>query len=413
MRAGALAVATAVLASLALAGALGSRALAQPPPVPGQPDGSAAAPGAPASADSSASPVSSAPTHPTDARLVRVRERKAALERDLRAMRGAERSLLGEVEKLELEVRLRTEQLRESELVLQRVQQELDVTVARVAKMEAEVALARPQVTQRARDLYKLGELSYLRMLLSVEHPSDLFRGYRFVTALARRDRVRMAGFRETLDTLQRTRGDLALQTGEAQTLRAQLDRHRRSLDADRRRKTEMLTRLVEKKEVQALYLQELEEAEGRLSGLISGLADGDAAVPISAFRGALPWPVPGRVRSGFGRQRHARFDTYTVHNGIEIEAPLDTPVKAVHEGRVAYADLFRGYGMLVVIDHGGKHHTLYAHLADIAVTTGQKVATGDVVGTVGSTDLGGPGLYFESRFQGRPQDPREWLKER
>lgn len=357
----------------------------------------------------SASPSATAVT---DERLQRVRERKQALERDLRTLRGQEQSLLGEVERLELEVRLRSEQLRESQLVLQRVQQEMDVTLGRARVLEADIARARPQLAQRARDLYKLGELSYLRMLLSVDRPQDLLLGYRFVTALARRDRVKMARFRSDLASLERTRGELEKKTTEAQALKVDLDRARRSLDADRRRKTELLTRLVEKKELQAAYLQELEEAEGRLSGLISGLSAGEVSVPMTAFRGSLPWPVSGKVRSTFGRHKHPRFDTYTVQNGIEIDAPLETPVTAIHEGRVAYADLFRGYGLMVVLDHGGKHHTLYAHLGEVKVQVGQAVSAGHVLGTVGSSGIAGPGLYFEVRYQGRPQDPADWLKD-
>jgi murein hydrolase activator len=367
----------------------------------------AAGPGLGQEGAPSASPSAAA----TDERLQRVRERKQALERDLRTLRGQEQSLLGEVERLELEVRLRSEQHREVQLVLQRVQQEMDVTLGRARTLEADIERARPQLAQRARDLYKLGELSYLRMLLSVDRPQDLLLGYRFVTALARRDRVRMASFRRDQAMLERTRGELERKNTEAQTLKVDLDRARRSLDADRRRKTELLTRLVEKKELQAAYLEELEEAEGRLSGLISGLSEGEATVPITAYRGALPWPVEGKVRSTFGRQKHPRFDTYTVQNGIEIAAPLDAPVTAIHEGRVAFADLFRGYGMLVVLDHGGKHHTLYAHLGEAKVQVGQSVAAGQVLGTVGGSGLEGAGLYFEVRYQGKPQDPAEWLK--
>jgi murein hydrolase activator len=131
--------------------------------------------------------------------------------------------------------------------------------------------------------------------------------------------------------------------------------------------------------------------------------------VPIPAFKGSLPWPVAGRIRVPFGRRKHPRFDTYTMENGIEIDAAEGAPVSAVHEGTVAFADRFRGYGLMVVLDHGGKHHTLYAHLNDLRVQAGQKVAAGDVLGAVGN-GLEGPGLYFAVRFQGRPEDPSEWL---
>ena len=132
--------------------------------------------------------------------------------------------------------------------------------------------------------------------------------------------------------------------------------------------------------------------------------------VPVSAFRGQLPWPAEGKVRSGFGRHKHPRFDTYTVHNGIEIEAPPEAPVRAVHAGRVVFAERFRGYGLMVVVDHGAKHHSLYAQLGSVDVAPGQQVAAGDALGLAPSSGLDGPGVYFEMRYQGRPEDPEGWL---
>jgi septal ring factor EnvC (AmiA/AmiB activator) len=360
----------------------------------------------------SVSPSPAAADRPsiTDDRLRRVRERKQSIERDVARLRGQEQSLLADVERLELEVRLRSEQLRETQLVLHRANEQMDATVKRARELEASVAQARPQLAARARALYKMGELSYVRMLLSVEQPADMLRGYRFVSALARRDREKMAALRTNLATLAATRDDLQKKTRETLALRADLDRARRALEVDRQKKSELLTSIVEKKETHAAYLQELEEAEAKLGQLFSGLAEGDLTVPITVFKGALPWPARGRVRIAFGRHKHPRFETYTLHNGIEIDAPVDTPVKAVHDGTVAFADQFLGYGLMVILDHGGKNHTLYAHLAETRVKPGQHVAAGDVVGTVGASGVEGPGLYFELRSQGKPQDPQEWL---
>lgn len=350
------------------------------------------------------------PSSTTDDRLRRVRERKQSIERDVARLRGQEQSLLADVERLELEVRLRSEQLRETQLVLHRANEQMDATVKRARELEASVAQARPQLAARARALYKMGELSYVRMLLSVERPADMLRGYRFVSALARRDREKMAALRTNLATLATTREELQKKTRETLALRADLDRARRALEGDRQKKSELLTSIVEKKETHAAYLQELEEAERKLGQLFSGLGEGDLTVPITVFKGALPWPAPGRVRIAFGRHKHPRFETYTLHNGIEIDAPVDTPVKAVHDGTVAFADQFLGYGLMVILDHGGKNHTLYAHLAEARVKPGQHVAVGDVVGTVGASGVDGPGLYFELRSQGKPQDPQDWL---
>jgi murein hydrolase activator len=345
-----------------------------------------------------------------DLKLRKVQERRAALEREVDRLRREEKSLLGEVEQLELEVRLRGEQVRETQLLLLRTNAQLDATVRKARQLERSLAEERPALAARARALYKLGEISYVRLLLSVDRPSDFFRGYRFVTALARRDNERIAAFRSDLASLATTRTELERRTQEALGLRQELEKTRRSLDADRARKTDLLTRIVERKETNAAYLKELEGVEANLRNLLEGLATGDVQVPLSVYRGALPWPVAGRVRVPFGRRRHPKFDTYTIENGIDIAAPQDAPVAAVYEGVVVFADRFKGYGLMVVLDHGQKHHTLYAHLGEIAVRLGQRVRAGDILGTTGS-GLEGPGLYFEVRFQGRPEDPLEWLR--
>lgn len=346
-----------------------------------------------------------------DERLRQVRERKVALTRDLTRLRSQEKSLLGDVERLEIEVRLRGEELREVQLGLQKAQAQMDETLRHVQRLEAALAKARPQLAAHARALYKLGEMSYLRMLLSVERPADLVRGYRFVSALARRDNEQVARFRADLEAYHDEREALERKTQEALSLRTQLEQARRNLDLDRRRKTDLLTTLVAKKELQAAYVEELEAAEGRLGDLLSGLGGGDVSVPLGAFRGSLPWPLAGRVRVGFGKRKDARFETYTRENGIEIEAKEGAPVAAIHEGVVVFAERFKGYGLMVVVDHGGKHHSLYAHLSEAHVAVSQKVLAGQALGTVGPGGLEGPGLYFEMRFQGRPEDPQEWLR--
>ncbi len=340
-------------------------------------------------------------------RLEKVRARRAAIEKELARMRGQEKGLLGEVERLELELRLRTDELTEIQIVLKKTRAELDANVARVRKLEASLSAARPGLAAHARALYKLGEMSYLRLLLSIDHPSDFFRGYRLIETLARRDNAQVSAFRKDLAALAVEKASLEQRTRESIALRARLSAARRNLDAQRARKTELLTSLVERKELNAAYVEELSQAESRLQELLAGLAGPDVAVPMGAFRGSLPWPVDGPVRAGFGRRKHPRFDTYTIHNGLEIEAIPDSPVRAVHEGRVVFAEHFQGYGLMVVVDHGGKHHSLYAQLSDIAVGVGQEVATGAVLGS------SGPTLYFEMRNRGRAEDPEEWLESR
>jgi septal ring factor EnvC (AmiA/AmiB activator) len=382
-------------ASLLLAVSMAAATVQEPPPP------------APATAPDS-SPAAPAGD---EERLRRVQKRRATLQEELEQLRGEEKSLLGDVERIEVELRLRTEELQAIRITLHRTQAELDKTVERVHTLEKSLDAARPALARHARALYKLGELSYVRLLLSVDKPSDFFRGYRFVTTLARRDNERVAAFRKDLKALSEQKAELEKRTAESIALRGQLIAARRRLDAQRKKKTDLLTSIVEKKEVHAAYVAELQQAESRLEELVSGLAEGDVSIPVAAFKGSLPWPVQGPVRAGFGRRKHPRFDTYTLHNGIEIASPPDVPVRAVYEGRVVFADRFRGYGLMVILDHGGKHLSIYAQLSELSVRAGQRVAAGDVVGLSGQGSLEEPGLYFEMRYQGRPEDPLDWLK--
>ena len=131
--------------------------------------------------------------------------------------------------------------------------------------------------------------------------------------------------------------------------------------------------------------------------------------MPIAAFRGTLPWPVAGTVRTPLRPPQAPAFDTYTrAERDRDRRPPPDTPVARRARGHAwSSPTASAATGSWWCVDHGGKHHTLYAHLGEARVQAGQQVAAGEVVGTVGSSGLGGPGLYFEMRFQGRPRTRR------
>jgi septal ring factor EnvC (AmiA/AmiB activator) len=134
----------------------------------------------------------------------------------------------------------------------------------------------------------------------------------------------------------------------------------------------------------------------------------------FGALRGRLLWPADGRVVAEYGPQVNPRFGTKTFRNGIDIEAAEGTTIMAVYPGHVLYTGWFRGYGNLIIMDHGGEYYTLYAHAADIRVAEGDEVKQGQAIGTVGDTgSLQGPRLYFEVRHEGKPQDPAQWLRPR
>ncbi len=126
--------------------------------------------------------------------------------------------------------------------------------------------------------------------------------------------------------------------------------------------------------------------------------------------RRELEWPAVGPLRHRFGQSAAAAGSST---NGIEITTVVGTPVRVVHEGTVAFADTFAGYGKLVIVDHGAQAFSLYGHLLDISAARGARLSQGDPVGTAGFALLGIPGLYFELRVDGQPVDPLQWLRKR
>src|SRR6185503_20401129 len=133
-------------------------------------------------------------------------------------------------------------------------------------------------------------------------------------------------------------------------------------------------------------------------------------ALPLRPFRGTLPWPSEGVLSSPFGRQP-PRSPGPPVRNGIELSLPEGQEVRAIHEGTVAYADLFTGYANLVIVEHADRSYSLYGHLSSTTVKRGDRVEAGTTVGLAGRNPAGNPSLYFELRVDGHPVDPLQWLK--
>jgi septal ring factor EnvC (AmiA/AmiB activator) len=155
----------------------------------------------------------------------------------------------------------------------------------------------------------------------------------------------------------------------------------------------------------------ELEAAQQKLQASVSQLGTSRPApaapLPIRPFRGALPWPAGGIVVSHFGPARGGGSQ----RNGIEISIAEGRPVRAIHDGTVAFADQFTGYGNLVIVDHGDTAYSLYGHLESLDVKRGDHVDPQTRVGASGRNPSGNPALYFELRIDSKPVDPLQWLK--
>jgi septal ring factor EnvC (AmiA/AmiB activator) len=339
------------------------------------------------------------------------------LRSELETLDRRETSLLGELHRLELQMRVAGEELEVVKVKLERGYREMDENLARIQALEKSIAELEPFLESRARSLYKLGRLSYVRLLLSVEKPSELTRAYRYVSRLAREDAVKMDRFLEDQSMLERAKAELVERTEAMLAMRLELETTTRTLESRRASRETLLEEVYDRKEMTGTLVHELDQAREELGSLVDSLVAGGAPegatvlLPMRTFEGEIGWPADGKLDARFGTQLHPRFKTVTIRNGIEIEAAAGTTVNAVYDGEVVYASWFQGYGMLLILQHPGSVHSLYGYLSDFQVSEGDRVARGQPIAWVGETgSLDGPRLYFELRVDGRPVDPETWL---
>ena len=343
----------------------------------------------------------------------RVNDRLQTLRKEADDLASREKSLLVELRRLEVERDIRAEIQKDAQSALASATQDLADTTAHLDSLERRQATEIPGLEQRLMQLYKLGSGGYLRLLLSVDDVRDMGRAYRTVAALAALDRERVRAHSSTVQSLREVRVELEARRTRAAKLEG--DARRATADAAGAvaARSALIDQIDARRDMNATYVGELQAAQQKLTAAVSALPTSGPAISIRPFQGALDWPVAGRVIGRFGRDKGSRFGTAVARNGIEIEASGGLPVTAVHDGAVAYAAPFTGFGNLVIVDHGGHAYTLYGYLSSISVTKGGRVARGAKLGTVGSGPKSQPSLYFEVRVDGKAVDPLQWLKPR
>ena len=334
-----------------------------------------------------------------------------ALHREADQLASQERSLLGDLRRLELERQIKLEELRQLDTQAAALERELTAITARFSTLEAEDVASRPELEARLVEMYKLGQARYARLVLATSDVRRLGQAARTAAVLAKLDRDRLAAHQKTFNELTTTRAALQERKRSLETLRSQSRRANAEVVRAAQARSAAIADIDRQRDLNAQLVGELQGAQQKLQVTLRSLgtpAAEPAALPLKTFRGALDWPVQGPVRRRLTRP--ATSDAPT-SSGIEIGAAEGAPVVAVHEGTVAFADAFAGYGNLVIIDHGAGAFSLYGNLLDIAVKKGDLVEAGRPVGTVGAAVTGPAGLYFELRVDGQPVDPLQWLK--
>jgi len=337
-----------------------------------------------------------------------------ALQREADRLATEERTLIGDLRKVEIDRQLKAEQLKQIDQDAGRVQTELETTATRMERLKRSEEAERPELRARIVEIYKLGQARYLRLLLSTPDLRRIGQASRTVATLARLDRERLALHQRTLDELAASRATLEERSRQLTTLRADAAKAEAAAQKAARVRNDLIHDIDRRRDLNAQLSGELQSAQQKLQAslreMVAGAPATDAAaLPLRPFRGDLDWPVAGSVRRRFNPS--ARADATS--NGIEIAAAEGAQALAIHDGTVAFAGPFSGFGNLVILDHGLQTFSLYGDLLEIATRKGARMERGQPVGSVGATPSGTAGLYFELRVDGRPVDPLQWLKKR
>jgi len=351
----------------------------------------------------------------TEALAARASQRMEALHREADQLALQERTLLGDLRKLEVQRQIKIEDLRQLDAEASQVEAERSAITARLTKLQDEDNAARPDLEARLVEMYKLGQARYARLLLSTSGVRRLGQAARTAAALSKLDRDRVTAHRRTVEELTASRATLDERGSRLAALRVQARNAGAEVARAAQARSDAIEDIDRQRDLNAQLAGELQAAQQKLQTSLRTLAAGSpvaepASLPLKTFRGDLEWPVAGTVRRRFGSSGAGRA---APSNGIDLASTEGAVVTAIHEGVVAFADSFSGFGNLVIVDHGAQAFSLYGNLLDIGVKKGAIVEAGQALGTVGASLTGPAGLYFELRVDGQPVDPLQWLKKR
>ena len=345
------------------------------------------------------------------------------------AARARETSLLAELEEIERRLATKKAEAARLEARIKKAQADVQMFRGEIGRLERQRAGQVAALAGRLRVMYRVhAQGGALPVILSGEDPVTRAVAVRHLASLAALDARLIQEYRVTSERLADRKGKEEAQQLELASLHEEAKREQAEVDREVAKRRVILAKVRDERAYHERMVGELTEASHRLEAFIRELQAKQkrlARIPppkggieppgvgFGALKGRLPWPTEGRIVTGFGAQVHPRFGTRTFRNGVDIEAAVGREVLAVHGGHVIYTGWFKGYGNLIIVDHGNEYYTLYAHIADIEAKEGEDVRQGQRIGTVGDTgSLAGPRLYFEVRYQGKPQDPEQWLRQ-
>jgi septal ring factor EnvC (AmiA/AmiB activator) len=319
---------------------------------------------------------------------------------------------------------------------LRNVESNLDRTGRAIKQVAEETNLKKREIERRLLSLYKAGELGALRMFFSAESFPQMAENIRYMSSILENDKKIFTEYNIKIEELRRLKLSLEQDMARKERIKAGISRKKREIEEEKDKKFAYLVKVRQDRKGYETSLKELQSNASRLQSMIARLEalsrrklssrhgkQGSRLKPLpelppvpdrgfASQKGRMALPVRGDIVETYGKHKHPEFNSYTFSKGLSIAAGAGTEIKAIYDGSVIFADYFKGYGNMVIVDHGGGYFSLYAHASRITKKVGAEVARNETLATVGDVDSArGPILYFEIRFQGKPVDPAGWVR--
>ncbi len=351
------------------------------------------------------------------AELEQLKQRIESVRNDLLSVQGEHEKASTELRNTESRIGKLVQKLRRLKSQLRKQERRLEVLQRDRARLNREVGQQRQLLAEQVHAAYVIGRQEYLKLVLNQESPAlagRVFTYYRYFNQ-ARSARIDKAML--SIQELAVVEQDIETESTTLRQLQKQKHRDKAALDNTVRARRLLVAQLKTEILAKGEELSRLVEDEQQLEKLLNAIREMLADIPaeageqrsFSSLKGKLTWPAQGRVNRLFGKKRAGGRVTW---NGVLINAKEGNNVRAVSRGRVAFADWLRGYGLLIIVDHGDGFMSLYGHNQSLYKETGDWVEAGEVLAAVGKS--GGrdtAGLYFEIRHNGQPSNPAKWCR--
>ena len=301
----------------------------------------------------------------------------------------------------------------------------LDDKISEVSKTSDElkkrIQVNQNYVAKRLVAMYKMNRLGKFHLLASAESMHEFIqRKTALEHILAYDEKVRLELMSSQIE-LNQVLLTLATHKTQKKTRAAEYQQQIELMSRERTTRQQLLSDIRSQKALELAAIEALTQAANELDGKIKSLksdakafdpAENISRLPFSAHKGLLIMPVKGRIASLFGPYKNRKYNVINFRSGIDIKADKGEPVRSVFKGKVLYSNWFKGYGNMIIIDHGNSYYTVYAHLEETFKSKGDVVETREVIATVGDTgSMEGAKLYFEVRHHGKPSNPLLWLR--